>query len=227
MTEAPPAPPPPRKSWLPVMGVALIALGVVFAFAKLVDNARPTNAPRVYSSMAKDLYAVERSGKQVSVSSLKGKVVAIAHVYTVCPHGCMAVLGEMNKLQKAHGDRADFHQVSVAVIPSHDTPEYMRSFVSGMGLPDAAPWWFVTGAQDNLWNFMTDGLGLNKPEPIPEEERLNPLDLFAHDLRIVLLDREQRVRGYYDVAHPQPEIASLMKERLQEDVQFLLDHPDL
>lgn len=209
------------------MGFVLVALGVVFVFAKLVDSTRPSKAPLIYSTMAKDLSATERSGQKVSISSLKGKVVAIAHVYTVCPHGCMAVLAEMNKLQKVYGDRSDFHQVSVAVIPSHDTPEYLRSFVSGMGLPEAAPWWFVTGAQDELWNFMTDGLGLNKPEPIPEEERLNPLDLFAHDLRIVLLDREQRVRGYYDVAHPQPEIASLMKERLREDAQFLLDHPEL
>ena len=213
--------------WLPVVAITLGAVGLVLAFGWLADQAKPRKAPQVYSAVTQDLAASERSGRTVQVSALRGKVTVIAHVYTVCPHGCMAVLGEMTKLLREFGTHEDFHLVSVAVIPSHDTPEFLRSFAGGMSIADDAPWWFLTGEEKTLWGFMTDALGLNKPEPIPEPERLNPLDLYAHDLRLVLLDRQQRVRGYYDVTHPQPEIAQLMRERLHRDTEFLLNHPEL
>lgn len=215
------------RSWLPIAGAAIAAIGLVLAFGWMVDNARPRKVPPVLSTVTSELTAIERSGHEVKLSSLRGKVTVIAHVYTVCPHGCMAVLGEMTKLLREFGGRDDFHLVSVAVIPSHDSPEFLRSFATGMRIADDAPWWFLTGEEKQLWSFMTDGLGLSKPEPIPEPERLNPLDLFTHDLRIVLLDRRQRVRGYYDVAHPQPEIGGLMRHRLRSDTGFLLKNPGL
>jgi len=40
-----------------------------------------------------------------------------------------------------------------------------------------------------------------------------------------LLDPQGRVRGYYAVFHPQPEIATHMAEKLTRDVQRLLDDP--
>jgi hypothetical protein len=73
---------------------------------------------------------------------------------------------------------------------------------------------------------MTNELKLEPAKAIPEDERVNPLDLFEHDLRIVLIDRQSRVRGYYSVFHPEPEIAALMCERLFKDTERLLNHPN-
>ena len=43
----------------------------------------------------------------------------------------------------------------------------------------------------------------------------------------MLIDRKGQVRGYYDVFHPQPEMAQVMNEKLHRDVRTLLDHPEL
>ena len=59
----------------------------------------------------------------------------------------------------------------------------------------------------------------------PEEKRLNTLDFYEHDLRIVVLDRQGRVRGYYSVFHPQPEITETMTKKLARDVERLLENP--
>ena len=101
----------------------------------------------------------------------------------------------------------------------------MSSFAEGLSMRPQDPWWFLTGDQKKLWSFMTDELGLTPAKAIPEDERLNPLDLYAHDLRIVLVDRNGNVRGYYDVFHPEPGIAELMREKLRTDTQRLLDEP--
>jgi cytochrome oxidase Cu insertion factor (SCO1/SenC/PrrC family) len=173
-----------------------------------------------------DLEAQERSGRTVSTSALRGKVCAVAYVYTVCPHGCIAVIGEMKKLLRDYGSHPDFHLVSVSVEPERDTAPLMSAFADGIGLKPEDPWWFLTGDQKKLWSFMTDEVGLTEAKPIPEDERLNPLDLYAHDLRIALVDRNANVRGYYDVFHPQPEIAEVMREKLHADTQRLLDEPN-
>jgi cytochrome oxidase Cu insertion factor (SCO1/SenC/PrrC family) len=177
----------------------------------------------VYSKIQNDLQATERDGRPAQLSELRGKVFVCAYLYTICPHGCAAVMGEMNQLFKNYGHRNDFHLVSLTVVPEHDTPAYLTSYAEGMGLNHDAPWWFLTGERGKIWNFMTDELKLEPSVPIPEDERLNPLDLYQHDLRIVLVDRSGQVRGYYSVLHPQPEIASLMKENLQRDVRTVLN----
>ena len=186
----------------------------------------PTTASLPHLHMVDfDLEATERTGRQVRMADLRGKVHTIAYLYTVCPHGCAAIIGEMLKLQRAYGSRSDFHQVSVSVLPEHDTVEMLAAYARGIGLDDSAPWWFLTGNQSRLWAFMTEGLKLEPAAAIPREEQLNPLDTHSHDLRIVLVDRSGWVRGYYAVNHPQSEIAHLMRERLQSDVQRLLDEP--
>ena len=74
-------------------------------------------------------------------------------------------------------------------------------------------------------DYLTQAQKLDPPRPIPEEKRLNPLDFYEHDLRIVVLDRQGRVRGYYSVFHPQPEIAETMSQKLARDVERLLENP--
>lgn len=215
----------PLRFWLIIGAICIsVITAAVFYNGMLSRRFHPAeNTPNVYHTITGDLEATERSGKTVRMSDLKGKVYVCAYVYTVCPHGCAAVIGEMMKLKKKFGDRPDFQLVSLAVLPKQDTPEFFRSYADGLQLKPTDPWWFLSGDQQKIWNFMTNDLNFAPAIEIPEEERINPLDLYQHDLRIALVDRSGRVRGYYTVFHPQPEIASLMCEKLQIDVGLVLD----
>ncbi|RBP45906.1 cytochrome oxidase Cu insertion factor (SCO1/SenC/PrrC family) [Roseimicrobium gellanilyticum] len=214
------------RFWIVVVTVCLMIVAAATVFYRVLNQRfrSPASLPR-FHTVSRDLEAYERTGKQVRMSDLRGKVHTIAYLYTVCPHGCAAVIGEMLKLHRTYGSRSDFHQVSISVLPERDTAEMLAAYAKGIGLDETAPWWFLTGKQSSLWAFMTGGLQLEPAATIPQEEQLNPLDTHMHDLRIVLVDRSGCVRGYYAVFHSQPEIASLMRERLQQDVQKLLDEP--
>ncbi|MBE2284786.1 MAG: SCO family protein [Prosthecobacter sp.] len=214
-------------SWLRIMlGIGLAVAGSLY-FGRVVNQSLPEPPLPVVARIDGDLQLTERSGQTVKLSSLRGKVTVMACLYTVCPHGCAAVVGEMKKLHDAHHSRPDFHLVSLAVAPERDTPQFLQAYAEGVGVKPGEPWWFVTGPQQATWDYMTQQLLMQVPKPIPEPERINPLDLYEHDLRLVLVDRQGRVRGYYSVFHPQPEIARLMTEKLGRDVQRLLDHPEL
>ena len=205
--------------------VGLVA--VSFLFGKVLDSTLPKPKLAVYTTITQDLTAIERSGDRQSLAALRGKVFTCAYLYTLCPHGCSAVVGQMMHLHRRFGSRTDFHQVSIAVAPDRDTTAFLRSYAEGMSLKPSDPWWFLSGDQKQLWEFMDKQLLLTPAQPIPAAERLNPLDLYEHDLRIVLVDRQGRVRGYYAVFHPQAEIARLMCERLQRDTEALLNDPQL
>lgn len=207
----------------------IIAIGITGSVMmnRLLEAAVPHRAPPVYTTIASDLVGTERSGREVRVSELKGKVMACAYLYTVCPHGCAAVVQQMQKLHTDFGARPDFYQLSIAVAPDRDTPAMLSSFAEALGVKPEDHWWFITGQRQPLVSFVTSELKLNPCRFIPPEERLNPSDAFEHDLRIVLIDRKGQVRGYYDVFHPQPEIAELMCQRLHADTRLLLDHPEL
>lgn len=217
----------PWRFWGSLIGVIIGLLALLVLAGRLIDRGRTVGRLPVYSRISDDLVATNRDGTEVRISALRGKVFTCAYLYTVCPHGCAAVVGQMMRLQKVHGTRSDFHQVSITVAPEHDTAAFLNTYAEGIGLQMNDPWWLLTGEQKRLWAFMDDQLKLGPAKPIPPDERLNPLDLYQHDLRIVLIDREGRVRGYYEVCHAEPEIAQLMGEKLQRDVRTLLDHPEL
>lgn len=227
-----PASPAPRPSlrslvvfWSVIVFIVLAIIAGSLTLRQSLRRSVPDPPPPDLGALSLDLEAVERTGVPVKASSLSGKVRIYAHLYTVCPHGCAAVVAEMTKLLALYRGRPDFHMVSVAVIPERDTPEFFKLYAEGLGVKPEDPWWFLTGKRDAIETFMVDGLKLEKPRPIPPEERLNPLDFYEHDLRLVLVDRKGHIRGYYSVFDPSEELAALMRDKLQKDVRRLLDNP--
>lgn len=240
MPDSPPESPPPgiryesagaehrvgTGSWVR-MGLGIgMALAGVLVLGHYARQALPKPPLPIVAHIQGDLEATERSGQKVHLSALRGKVCVMSCLYTVCPHGCAAVVAQMQKLNAAYRERSDFHLVSLAVAPERDTSGFLKAYAEGVGAKPEDPWWFVTGEQQRIWDYMSHELQLQAPAPIPEEKRINPLDLYEHDLRMVLIDRQGRVRGYYAVFHPQSEIAALMVEKLDRDVQLLLDNPE-
>lgn len=212
--------------WLRIgLGIAMAIIGVV-TFGRHVGQSLGQKPLPVVHQIQGDLEATERHGQKVKLSALRGKVTVMACLYTVCPHGCAAIIAQMQRLNADFGARADFHQVSLAVAPERDTSGFLKAYAEGVGVKDGDPWWFVTGEQQRIWDFMSQELQLQQAAPIPVEKRVNPLDLYEHDLRMVLIDRQGRVRGYYSAFHPQREIAEVMTAKLYRDVQSLLENPE-
>ena len=207
-----------------VISCAAVYAGFAFRVAFYPPEPHPPTLP-VLAKISEDLEAVERSGKTERLSSLRGKVFTCAYLYTVCPHGCSAVMNQMRRLQKNFGTRPDFHQVSIAIDPEHNTPPILAAYAGGIGIYPNDPWWLLTGDAKKMSAFMEGQLQLEPAKPIPVAERLNPLDTNKYDLRITLVDRKGRVRGRYDVFHPLAEVSQKMREQLQADTEFLLNNP--
>jgi cytochrome oxidase Cu insertion factor (SCO1/SenC/PrrC family) len=195
-------------------------------------TARPAEEPEgpeqplpILGRAVADIEATERSGRPVKLSDLRGKVVVAGHFYTVCPHGSKAVIATMSQLNQTFGNDGRFHQVAFSPASERETPAFFQAYARNLGLTDDCRWWFITAPEVRLAGFITHNLGLQPPRSIPPEERLNPFDLYEHDLRVVLIDAQGRIRGRYEVFNANPDISQENGQLLIRHVRQLLEEP--
>jgi protein SCO1/2 len=96
---------------------------------------------------APDFALTSQDGKEVRLDDLRGKVVAVAFIYTSCPDVCPMLTDKMARVQDALG--AEFGTevafVSITVDPERDTPAVLKEYAEALGA-NLAGWSFLTGA---------------------------------------------------------------------------------
>jgi protein SCO1/2 len=95
---------------------------------------------------APDFALTSQDGAEVTLGALRGKVVAVAFIYTWCPDVCLMLTDKMARVQDALG--SDFGRkvafVSITVDPERDTPEVLKEYAAAFDA-DLAGWSFLTG----------------------------------------------------------------------------------
>jgi protein SCO1/2 len=96
---------------------------------------------------APDFALTSQDGAKVTLESLRGKVVAVAFIYTSCPDICPMLTDKMARVQDELGE--DFGSkiafVSITIDPERDTPAVLKEYASSFKA-DLAGWSFLTGA---------------------------------------------------------------------------------
>ncbi|RBP47508.1 cytochrome oxidase Cu insertion factor (SCO1/SenC/PrrC family) [Roseimicrobium gellanilyticum] len=209
----------PLTIWIPI--IAIVG-GIVVAYSYLVKLSMEKRQDRlpVLSRLEKDLTLVERSGKTVELSQLKGKVIVACWVYTHCPRGCAGVVSAMLDVHKDYENNPDVHFLSVSVDPD-DGAEQLKTFADGLKI-GGDNWWFVNGPKDVLRSYMTRYFGFMAVQDIPEKDRLSPADKYMHDMKVALVDKQGRVRGHYDISNPDPQQNEFINAKFREDMKRVL-----
>ena len=89
------------------------------------------------------------SGATVSLSSLRGNVVAMAFLYTRCPDVCPLTAAQFRAAQRQLGaDSARVRFVAVSVDPDGDTPAAVKEFSLAHDLKDN--WHYLVGPRAAL-----------------------------------------------------------------------------
>jgi protein SCO1/2 len=91
---------------------------------------------------------------------IKGKVVAIALIYTTCKYNCPLETARMVQLQKQLGDRMgkDVFFYSITIEPEHDTPEVLKAYADKYHVGPG--WLFLTGKLADI-KLISRRLGLD------------------------------------------------------------------
>jgi len=188
-----------RHPLVRVRVLAIIAaaglLGAVFSYLGLVRtqaDALPVYQPAPAFSLTDQL------GRRVSAEEFRGKVVLADFIYTSCWDTCPLLSSRMQELQErlrqAQLLGSHVQLLSVTVDPAHDTvPVLARYAERYQADPDA--WRFLTGPEAEVRALIVEGFRLGVvPLPTADPDRSEVM----HSNRFVLIDRQGRIRAYYD-----------------------------
>jgi protein SCO1/2 len=92
-----------------------------------------------------------QDGTLVTLTALRGKVVAVSFIYTACPDICPLLTQKMVQVQDELGPDfgAKIAFVSITLDPERDTPEVLKDYAQFWGAKFDG-WSFLTGSPEAL-----------------------------------------------------------------------------
>ena len=143
-----------------------------------------------------DFALVSQTGDSVRLADLRDQVWVADFIFTNCASTCPMMTTQLQRLERALAGQSGFRLVSFSVDPERDTPEKLAEYAAGYG---ARPerWLFLTGDKHGIRRLSIEGFHLAVDDPSPEEVARGA-EAVLHSTRLVLVDGDGRIRGYYD-----------------------------
>lgn len=146
-----------------------------------------------------DVQLINQFGKQVSLNNdLEDKVLVVNFFFTSCPTICPKLTQHVKMLQNAfrknkvkNTNDTIVHFVSMSIDPERDSFPAVRQYADRYNA-DHDHWWFLTGDRDKIYNYAHNELHVVMGAPG------SGADESLHTQKLVLLDRDRHIRGYYD-----------------------------
>jgi protein SCO1/2 len=100
---------------------------------------------------APEFTLTSQDNAQVALADLRGKVVAVTFIYTLCVDTCPVLTPMMSFIQDQLGGDfgAKIAFVSITVDPERDTPKVLKEYAQAFGA-NLAGWSFLTGPPDAI-----------------------------------------------------------------------------
>jgi protein SCO1 len=215
----------PRR-WLLValvVGVLVIAAGAGFyAYQSRAASSELVGGAIVSSPQAApDFTLPDQFGSAQSLSSLRGKPVALTFIYTNCPDVCPLISAHMHQAYQMLGSQAEkVGIVAVTVDPERDNVQQIRSYSDRIGLTNE--WHFLTGTRPQLEAVWASyGIDAQRVRATMSADTKNqPADAEAdqieHAAPVFMIDKRGQVRAMLPVDVSAEDIAADLKVLLAE-----------
>lgn len=148
------------------------------------ESAGPTLLQGADAWTVPDFSLKDDTGRVVRRADLAGKPWVAAFIYASCPGQCPMMTAKMKALRSR---LPEAFLVSFSVDGS-DTPETLATYKKTYG----ADWLFLTGGKGVVAELCKEGFKLAVADG---EDPANPI---IHSDKLVLVDRDSRVRGFFD-----------------------------
>ncbi len=191
--------------------IPFVTLGLLLWLRQVEVNALRQRAVPSYG-MVPPFQLVNQNGQLFGSAQLNGKIWIADFIFTSCRGPCPLISTRMSELQKPL-EKTDVHLVSFSVDPETDTPEVLRGYAEKLHA-EPKRWDFLTGPKSAIYKLSHDGFKLaisdgSDAEGIP-----------VHSTRMVLVDRQGQIRGYYEATE-----ADAMTKLLADTNHLLREQP--
>ena len=138
-----------------------------------------------------DFELINQNGEIITNKNYENKIYVADFFFTRCKNICISMAYNMSELQEYYKDDTDMMFLSHSVTPGMDSVSVLKKYALNKGVIDKK-WNLTTGSKKHIYelarkSYMAVVEGGNGGE-----------DDFIHTEQFVLIDKERRIRGYYD-----------------------------
>ena len=162
----------------------------------------------IYSTIP-DFKFVNQYGDSITNKSLNGYVYVADFFFTTCPSICPVMHRNMLKVYDDYKNVSDFKIISHTIDPKHDSVAVLKKYADKLGIKGNA-WWLLQGKKEETYQ-----LG-EKSYLVAVKEDTGTPGGYVHQGWFVLVDKQKRVRGYYDGTDEK------QVDKLRADIKILL-----
>lgn len=125
-------------------------------------------------------------------ADLDGGVWVVNFFFTRCPTICPLLMDGVHEVYQRWADEEDVHFLSITVDGGFDTAEVLRAYREARGLPSDR-WVLATGERQTIVTLSEQSFLQAVAEQMDEQGDI------LHSSRVLVLDRERKLRGWFDV----------------------------
>jgi protein SCO1/2 len=204
--------------------VLLLAAGVFVYGFFIRDNSKPLRylaifGPKSYESKngkidttfhtVPDFHFTDQDGKIVTQKDFDGSIYVTDFFFTTCHSICPVMSDQMERVYNKYKNNPEVKFLSHTVDPEIDSVEQLKAYALKHNA-QSGQWHFVTGEKAELYGIARKGYFLDA------QEGDGGPDDFIHTQNFALIDKDKRIRGYYDG------IDSSDVDQLIKDIELLL-----
>ncbi len=174
-------------AWAFVVGVVTLTL--------LRPALRNEPPPPPVLGQLPEFQLTEAAGTPYGSAELAGSVYVANFIFTRCASICPRLTAAMDQLNRRYDTAGvdGIQLVSITVDPEYDTPRRLGEYAA-LHEVESDRWKFLTGDPEQVRSLIVEGF--RTPMGTPVEDPL-PIDI-AHTGKLVLVDPEGGIRGYYE-----------------------------
>jgi len=157
-----------------------------------------------------------QNNKTITQKDYENVIYVADFFFTTCPTICPIMTDNMVWLQDKIKDMPNVKLLSFSVTPDIDTPEVLRKYADKKGVIDAK-WNMVTGDKKDIYYLARQSFLAVKTETTGE------LYDMVHTENFILVDKNGRIRGFYDGTNLDQDKGDDTKNvtQLLEDIKWL------
>jgi protein SCO1/2 len=138
-----------------------------------------------------DFSLTDQYGRTVTNKTFDGKTYIADFFFATCKTICPKMTSELHDVQEKFQDDNDVLIISHTVNPEHDSVSVLYDY-SNKYQAKKDKWYFVTGDKKQIYDLARNSYFITA---MPGNGGEND---FIHSEKIVLVDHDKRIRGYYD-----------------------------
>jgi protein SCO1/2 len=145
-----------------------------------------------------DFSLTDESGKPFSAKSLQGKIYVTSFFFTRCGTICPKITSQLSRVQDAFLGDPEVQLLSISVDPKFDQPEKLAQYAKRFDA-NKGQWHFLTGEKKMIYPLVLKGFHVPLADASEYDAAIkNPDKTFIHSERLILIDKEGIIRGFYD-----------------------------